>query len=87
MHAVVTKSGRIFVSPDDLGEDVRKGYTPSVLDPQSENASGWNASKLPVTSKAGNSVADSTPWTPLIRKPVSQADTKKSSKTAQSGGK
>jgi hypothetical protein len=87
MHAVVTKSGRIFVSPDDLGEDVRKAYTPSVLDPPSETASGWKASELPKTGEAGTSVADSTLPISLIRKPVSQAGTENSSKTAQSGGK
>jgi hypothetical protein len=87
MHAVVTKSGRIFVSPDNLGEDVRKGYTPSVLDTPSDTASGWKASELPKIGEAGTSVADSTPPISLIRQPVSQAGTEKSSKIAQSGGK
>jgi hypothetical protein len=89
MHAVVTESGRIFVSPDVTSQDVKKGYTPSVLEPPSDTASGWNASKLPKTGKAGTgtSVADDTPWVRLIRKRASQDRTEKSSKTAQSGGK
>jgi hypothetical protein len=89
MHAVVTKSGRIFVSPDVASKDVKKGYTPSVLEPPSETASGWNASKLPKTGKAGTgtSVADDTPWVPLIRERASQDLTEKSSKAAKSGRK
>jgi hypothetical protein len=75
---VVAKSGLIYYSPDDNTKDLRKGYKDPVTEARSENTAGWNASKLPEASNAGTLAADiSTPWTPLIRKPVTQAGTQK----------
>jgi hypothetical protein len=81
---VPLKDGQVVQTHDPPTKEIRMCFKPP--EEPSENAAEWNPSLLPaVLSKTGST----NPPTlfPVTRQLVSEADTKKSSKTAQSGSK